>query len=162
VGTKDPNLERIHALSPDLILAVKEENRLEDIASLSEDYPCLVFDIYTVAQATTMVQQLAGLLGGSEEVSTAFIQTQEWPLTSKRLSVLYLIWQDPHMTIGADTYIADVLRHAGFVLPNPALMRYPEVNIPAFCAKHRGRPQVWWWTLFRDRGGRRLVRNLAL
>jgi len=38
-GTKNPKLEKIHLLQPDLIIANKEENRREDIAALEKEFP---------------------------------------------------------------------------------------------------------------------------
>jgi ABC-type Fe3+-hydroxamate transport system substrate-binding protein len=40
-----------------------------------------------------------------------------------------LIWKDPYMTIGGDTFINDMLNHAGFENIFAHQTRYPETSI---------------------------------
>jgi ABC-type Fe3+-hydroxamate transport system substrate-binding protein len=42
--------------------------------------------------------------------------------------VVYLIWKDPYMTIGQDTFINDMLLHCGFENAFNNQNRYPVVN----------------------------------
>jgi ABC-type Fe3+-hydroxamate transport system substrate-binding protein len=41
----------------------------------------------------------------------------------------YLIWKDPYLTVGGDTFIHDMLQRAGFQNVFAAETRYPEVTI---------------------------------
>jgi ABC-type Fe3+-hydroxamate transport system substrate-binding protein len=53
----------------------------------------------------------------------------------KKISVLYLIWKKPYMSIGGDTYIHSMLQIAGFESVTKHLTRYPiikEIEIPDF------------------------------
>lgn len=140
-GTKDPRLSRITELKPDLILAVKEENRAEDVQALAEAYPVLVFDIKTVSDGVDAVGVLGHLLG-AERARMADIEREakailEADLPTSSLRCLYLIWKEPWMTIGTDTYIASMLRACGMELPDTSLTRYPVLDLPAFVAAHR-------------------------
>ena len=45
------------------------------------------------------------------------------------MSALYLIWRDPYMTIGNDTFIHDMLGKAGFINVYADYTRYPEVPV---------------------------------
>lgn len=139
-GTKDPDAERIHALQPDLILAVKEENRPEDVLALAGRYPVLVLDIQTVRDVAETVVTLGRLLDVEQDRYQALNEEMLArladipPLPHPRC--LYLIWQEPYMTVGADTYIASMMQACGLALPDPALTRYPAVDIEAFLLRH--------------------------
>ena len=45
------------------------------------------------------------------------------------IRIAYLIWRDPWMTIGGDTFISDVLARAGLVNVFAEQTRYPEVTL---------------------------------
>ena len=58
-GTKNPDLAAIRALSPDLVVANKEENRELDVRRLREaGVPVWVTDIETVPQAIVSLERL--------------------------------------------------------------------------------------------------------
>ena len=64
-GTKNPNLDAIRALEPDLVVANKEENRELDVRRLRESgVPVYVTDIETVPGALDSLERLfADVLG---------------------------------------------------------------------------------------------------
>lgn len=132
-GTKTPDLGKIRALQPDLVLTVKEENNLADAHALAANMPVLVFDIATVQEGLACADYLCQLLGGNAEGWTPLRQAAQaalaYPAEADRIRVLYLIWQDPYMTVGLDTYIADMLHQTGFALPNPTWRRYPAIDL---------------------------------
>ncbi|MFT4834317.1 MAG: ABC-type Fe3+-hydroxamate transport system substrate-binding protein [Flavobacteriaceae bacterium] len=116
-GTKNFRLEAIDHLQPDLIIGNKEENYQEGIQALKSKYPVWISDIYTIHDALVMMKELA-LIVDKEANAKSIIQTVEnrWQLihasqTSKR--VLYLIWRDPWMVAGKQTYIDSMLNHIG-------------------------------------------------
>ncbi len=47
---------------------------------------------------------------------------------SPRKRVAYLIWKNPEMTVGSDTYIHSVLEYCGFENIFSDRLRYPEVS----------------------------------
>ena len=57
-GTKNPNLEKIIALNPDLIVANKEENQKEDIEFLSEHTEVLVTEIGSISSALDQIKHI--------------------------------------------------------------------------------------------------------
>src|SRR5215470_2627858 len=57
-GTKTVDLNIVHALKPDLIIANKEENTREQIEELSASYPTWVSNISNVADAIMMIEQV--------------------------------------------------------------------------------------------------------
>lgn len=133
-GTKQLNLLKIAGLQPDLIIANKEENVQSQVEELALRFPVWVSDVNTLAEALAMIKQVGKLVGREEraiELAT-LIQEQFDHLSvhqSPAPKACYLIWKDPYMTVGGDTFIHDMLEHAGFSNLFAAASRYPEVTI---------------------------------
>jgi ABC-type Fe3+-hydroxamate transport system substrate-binding protein len=125
--------ERIDALRPDLILANKEENVKEQIEGLAAKWPVWVSDINNLEQAIDMIRQTGQLTGKMKQADNLHhqIQTSFQSLTikHKKPRTAYLIWKDPYMTIGRDTYIHSMLELAGFDNIFKDRSRYPETNL---------------------------------
>jgi ABC-type Fe3+-hydroxamate transport system substrate-binding protein len=132
-GTKNVHLDRVAALRPDLILANKEENVREQVEALATDFPVWVSDINTLRDALEMVTQVGHLT--STETKAAEIRDSiqtgftALPRRSSPLRAAYLIWKDPYMTVGGDTFIHDMLRAAGLQNCFGGLSRYPSVTV---------------------------------
>lgn len=135
-GTKKVDIKKVTALTPDLIIANKEENTREDVAALKQIAPVYVSDIKGLHDAQEMIRSV-GVLCGKEErskalndtISSSFKHLESTIDQHKKLRVLYLIWKDPIMAAGKDTFIQAMLGKAGF---ENALdtedQRYPSLN----------------------------------
>lgn len=140
-GTKQLQLEKIKQLSPDLIIANKEENTKEEILYLANHFPVWTTEVRDFQSAIDMMKGLSKILN-CETICNELIDKiqQEFDIfnTTEFLnkgSVLYLIWKNPYMTIGYDTYIHSMLKMAGFESVTEHLSRYPilaEVNTPDY------------------------------
>lgn len=129
-GTKNPNIDNILNLKPDLVVANKEENRKEDVEDLTNHVPVHVTDISTVSEALEQLQELGTKVGERETTKTLLSEiSSQWESLSQITygSVLYLIWYNPWMGAGNDTYIHDILTHLGFKNYLDQA-RYPEVE----------------------------------
>lgn len=127
-GTKNVNLHRIRDLVPDLILANLEENTREDVEALDEVAPVYVTDVQDVRGALEMIRTLGALVHRAEQAAelAARIEAGFSNLSpASPLRAAYLIWRAPFMTVGSDTFIHDVMRHAGLVNPFGHRTRYP-------------------------------------
>jgi len=131
-GTKKLKIKEIIALKPDLIIGNKEENTQEEIEELAKHFPVWMSDIYTLQDALEMIEQVGKICGKdeeaeviSQEISNGFEQLQ----TSKKLSCLYLIWRNPWMVAGCDTFINELLIRCGFENVCAPTSRYPELNM---------------------------------
>lgn len=140
-GTKNPSLEAIARLEPDLVLANAEENRLEDIDWLQRRTDVLVQTPRTVPEAADALRSLASRLGGTNTVAPLLLRI-EAQLTAAEvesldrppLRVFYAIWKKPWMSIGSDTFVHDVLRRCGAEnVCADAAARYPEVSLAEVC-----------------------------
>lgn len=143
-GTKMVDIERIRSLKPDLIIGEKEENTPEMIAALSNEWPVFMTDVRDLDSARQMVLDLGSITDATaaaakiaEDIDASFARVV--PLESP-VSCLYLIWKDPWMVVGADTFIDSVLKKCGFNnLGSDLQGRYPVLDEKVFLQKN---PQV--------------------
>lgn len=131
-GTKNLNLEKIKQLNPDLIIVNKEENVKEQIEELQRDFEVVVTDISTLDDNEILLKSLGKILH-KEEIADAFnVKIRKifegLPIDDKA-SCAYLIWKNPYMTVGGDTFINDILNKVGFENIFKNEKRYPEVSV---------------------------------
>ena len=128
-GTKNLDLEKIRLLQPDLILANKEENDEGQILELAKDFPVWISDVDNVDGALDMMRSV-GVMTGTARKAELLIAEISKGLTDKLHAIgtaIYLIWKEPMMVAGADTFINDMMEWAGFRnLISEA--RYPELT----------------------------------
>jgi ABC-type Fe3+-hydroxamate transport system substrate-binding protein len=143
-GTKQLKMDLIHQIVPDLIIANKEENTKEQVEQLAEHYPVWVSDINNLQTAYEMIYAV-GEITGTRDQATELISQIKTNLAENQgrstnhgnqLSIqsgiprtAYLIWKDPYMTVGGDTFIHSMMQTAGFENVFCELKRYPEVTI---------------------------------
>jgi len=117
---EDPSLEAIVALRPDLVLAssVDTAQTVDALARLG--IPVYTTNPQTVLQTLESVQQIADMAGAQQQGQALVAQLrQRLDALQARLAdrplahVLFVIWDDPLMSIGQHTFIADALRWAG-------------------------------------------------
>jgi ABC-type Fe3+-hydroxamate transport system substrate-binding protein len=147
-GEKNPRLELIRELGADLVLANIEENLREHVETL-RGWGIAVYVVYprTVAEGIALVRAL-GELTGARAPARALADRLDAALAAVRAArrgrpparVFCPIWRRPYMTIGADTYVHDMLRECGGdnVFANRP-ERYPTVSLGEVAA---ARPDV--------------------
>jgi len=132
-GTKNPNLETIIELAPQLVVANKEENRRVDVDRLHE------------AGITVWVTQTEDVVEALQSMERLFEVALQWGVppwlgTVERLwlrrrpapvaRVAVAIWRDPWMVVGSSTFTDDLLARAR--LENAFAThtdRYPRVEL---------------------------------
>ncbi len=138
-GTKQVNYERLLGLQPELILANLEENTREIVETLDPHVPVFVTHVCTLEEALQMIRQV-GYLTGTEAAAETLITTiaerfAGLPTYPPRRT-LYLIWRDPYMSVGHDTFIHDMLRRGGFENVCADRTRYPVLTPEEIHALH--------------------------
>ena len=116
-GTKNPDLKAIAALEPDLVVANKEENRELDVQRLrASGIPVWVTDIETVPGALDSLERLFVEALGVEVPQWLVDARAEWvgPLPAPTLDIAVVIWRDPWMVVGRDTFTGDVVARLGW------------------------------------------------
>jgi ABC-type Fe3+-hydroxamate transport system substrate-binding protein len=131
-GTKNVNMDNVHHLQPDLIIANKEENEKVQIELLSLDYPVWLTDINNLKEALQMITDIGALTGkGDAALQLCKLIKQNFDDLKKPVKPIrtaYLIWRKPYMTIGGDTFINDMLQNCGFENIYANKSRYPEIS----------------------------------
>lgn len=132
-GTKNLNIEKIISLQPDLIIANKEENTKAQIEHLQNLFPTYTSDIATINEALKMIHDIGEILNKKLEAQKIITNIrrsfQDLQLPSLPKKVLYLIWKDPYITIGGDTFIHQLIQKLGVENITGNLKRYPEISI---------------------------------
>ena len=129
-GTKTLKMEAIRSLQPDLIIANKEENLKEDLEILMQEFPTYVSDIKTVEDAIQMIDDVGKLCACEKEGTSLIHNIQEAQSRLKKplKEAIYLIWRDPYMSVGGDTFIHDMMPYAGYSNLLASKTRYPELR----------------------------------
>lgn len=119
-GTKNPKLEQIAALKPDLVLVNTEENRAEDITWLRERFEVFESMPRTITDVADTLRALGKRLDCHDEaeaqtlaIAGQLTRIEVESLGRDRVRVFYPIWRDPWMSINGDTYIHHVLDAIG-------------------------------------------------
>jgi len=147
-GEKNPDLEKIRGLEPDLVIANVEENLREHVDTLRAwSIPVWVTYPRTVAEGIQLIAELGAVAGA--EARAAEMITQITPLYERvagaaarraPVAVFYPIWRGPYMTINRDTYIHDMLRVCGARnVFGDRTERYPTVTLDEIAA---ARPEM--------------------
>jgi ABC-type Fe3+-hydroxamate transport system substrate-binding protein len=124
-GTKDPDVDGIVSLAPDLVVVNDEENRKEDFDAL--EAAGLAVHVVRVKRVEDVGPALATL---ASVVGTAFDPPPLSPALPERMRAFVPIWRRPWMTMNADTYGSSVLAHLGVANVFAAAgERYPEVTL---------------------------------
>ncbi|GAB1330620.1 helical backbone metal receptor [Streptomyces sennicomposti] len=116
-GTKNPRVERIAALAPDLVVANEEENRPADLDALrAAGIEVLVTRVRNVPQAfpeLARVLAACGAPGPPRWLDEAEAAWSAPPVPAPRRSAVVPIWRRPWMVLGRDTFAGDVLARLG-------------------------------------------------
>jgi len=139
-GTKDPDVERIVALAPDVVLMNREENRVEDAEALRAA-GLRVHDSMprTLAETAAMVRSIGDALARSAEgeviardIEQRAERVKKRAERQPRVRFAYLIWRKPWMSVNADTFAHALLELAGGAnVFGDRPVRYPEITAEA-------------------------------
>ena len=117
-GPKTIDVKKLQALAPQLVMASKEENTREQVEAIATFVPVYVTDVKTKASAFEAMLAIGTLLGQDLQASQIVAQIKSAFGTLLKIqkgpSAAYLIWKEPFMAVGADTFINDMLFSAGF------------------------------------------------
>lgn len=135
-GTKNVHIDRIKALTPDIILCNKEENTQEIVAACEQIAPTHVADIYTLADVYELISQY-GQLFACRTQARAIIDKLQFKVNDFNgfiqdkpvKKVAYFIWKNPWMAAGNNTFIDHLLRLNKFENIYHNKPRYPEVAL---------------------------------
>jgi ABC-type Fe3+-hydroxamate transport system substrate-binding protein len=134
-GTKNLNIDLIKSLKPDLIFANKEENEESQVRQLMNEFKVIVTDVKNLDDAYKMISEISIAVGKEKEgieligkIKNEFNGNTSRDAINRVSTCAYLIWKNPWMVAGNDTFISSMLPFVG--LKNLfSKNRYPEVTI---------------------------------
>jgi ABC-type Fe3+-hydroxamate transport system substrate-binding protein len=118
-GTKNPDVQQIIAMQPDLVIVNREENRKEDAEALqAAGIPVWVTFPRTVREAFNLLWSIMDVFDDATMVERvrSMERTCDWLERIEHnppCKVFAPIWFDPLMTFNAGTYAHDLLRICG-------------------------------------------------
>lgn len=131
-GTKNPNLDTIRQLRPDVVIANHEENRELDVRRLQESgIEVHVTQIETVPEAVATFEQLFDDVLGWDRPAWLAQVRDLWcgPIPEVTKTVAIPVWRDPWMVVGSRTFTGDLARRLGWANAfADSADRYPKVE----------------------------------
>lgn len=120
-GTKNPNIQAVLRLAPDLVVANVEENRRVDVEALqARGISAFVCFPQTVSEALQTLRALAQVTASEEQadailarIEAALMKTTALTRGRRPVRVFCPIWKDPWMTINRHTFMHDMLSICG-------------------------------------------------
>lgn len=139
-GTKNPALDRVLALAPDLVIANEEENRAPDLDALrTAGVEVLVTRVRDVPEAFRELPRVLAACGVRDRPRWLDEAEAAWagppPAGPAATTAVVPIWRRPWMVLGRDTFAGDVLARLGvrnLFAAHPE--RYPRVPVPDLVA----------------------------
>ncbi len=142
-GQKNPRVDAIVDLKPDLVVANVEENRKEDVEAMwAAGLSVLVTFPRTVREGIQLIRDLGVLTGktdGAEAIAgrcEATLEEVESGMAGRApVRIFCPIWRKPYMTINGDTFVDDMLRTCGGEnIFRGRQERYPTVTLEGMAA----------------------------
>ena len=137
-GTKNPDIDAVLALRPELVIANREENRRSDVERLeAAGIRVWVTNPRTVRDGVALLGALADL-GAPEERRRAVVDSSMHALAraeqerfEQRVRFVCPIWRDPWMVVGDSTYAHDLITLCGGenLFAGVSERRYPRVTL---------------------------------
>jgi iron complex transport system substrate-binding protein len=135
-GTKNPDVDAIRALKPDLVHMNLEENLRRHGEAIEEFATLFVTEPKTVADVVSLIDTL-GILHACEsraaELSRAIDDAVE-SLPKRAFTFACPIWKSPWMWCGGDTYVSNLVATVGGTNVLAERTRYPAIELEAVLA----------------------------
>jgi ABC-type Fe3+-hydroxamate transport system substrate-binding protein len=130
-GTKNPDVDRIVELAPDLVVIDAEENRREDHDAMVERGIAVhVLDVCSLDDVNPSMFALAEVVG-------AQWKPVEYPTPiPERTRAFIPIWRRPWMALGQPTYGSSLLAHLGVINVFDDQGPYPTVELDDVIQRH--------------------------
>ena len=129
-GTKNPRIDEIRALKPDLVYVNIEENlkkhadAIAEFATVSASEPKSVDDVIELIEA---LGKNHGAEDRAREINAEITANRK--LQTANFSFLVPIWKKPWMWCGGDTYVSNLVESAGGRNLLGHQKRYPEMDL---------------------------------
>ncbi len=132
-GTKNPDVEAIRDLQPDLVHMNLEENLERHAKQIEQFAPVFVSEPRTISDVSSLLTTLGEIHGCQSRAteSVAAIRHELERMPQEIFTFACAIWKKPWMWCGGDTYVANLIAAAGGLDILQEQTRYPSVEIEA-------------------------------
>ena len=130
-GTKNPQIEAIRELSPDLVHMNLEENLEGHARAIEKFAPVFVSEPKSVGDVSALLTTL-GAIHGCQERASVFVREIRSALQQMPQNIFTFacpIWKKPWMWCGGDTYVSNLVATAGGLNIMQERSRYPSVEL---------------------------------
>ena len=130
-GTKNPKIDEIRALKPDVVYMNYEENLRKHADAISEFARVEVSEPKSVADVAQLIAHLGEAHNRSERATQliADLERERKEMPKKPFTFACAIWKKPWMWCGGDTYVSNLVECAGGVNVLAHEKRYPAIDI---------------------------------
>ncbi|HYK04517.1 MAG TPA: helical backbone metal receptor [Thermoanaerobaculia bacterium] len=130
-GTKNPRVEEIRALAPDLVHMNLEENLARHGEAIEAFAPVFVTEPKSVADVALLLEQLGSIHDRVERALELAAELRDEAASMPRRAFTFAcpIWKKPWMWCGGDTYVSHLVEAAGGRNVLEDRTRYPDVPL---------------------------------
>jgi len=135
-GTKNVKINVIKEINPDLIIANKEENVKEQVEELAKTFDVFVTDVNNLKEALQMIKNIGTLTGKTakaltiaKKIERKFQKLHDSTSGKRKIKAAYLIWKNPYMAAGGNTFINDMMQYCGLENIFSNVDRYPKITL---------------------------------
>jgi ABC-type Fe3+-hydroxamate transport system substrate-binding protein len=128
-GTKNPRIEEIRALAPDLVYVNHEENLKRHADAIAEFAQVHVSEPKSIDDVVTLLADLGEIHGRQERAGVLIADLQAARFTAAPFTFLVPIWKMPWMWCGGDTYVSALVESCGGRNLLRGRERYPAMDL---------------------------------
>jgi ABC-type Fe3+-hydroxamate transport system substrate-binding protein len=134
-GVKDPDVDKVISLEPDIVFADVEENTKDDADRLSLRETLFVTSISDTGDVKRFLRNIGRMFNrerASEEVINGIERVECIIDKSKQsFSFAYLVWKEPYIVCSDETYISSLIEMIGGknIFQNKSNLNYYQVTI---------------------------------
>jgi ABC-type Fe3+-hydroxamate transport system substrate-binding protein len=114
-GTKNPDIEAIRALKPELVHMNLEENLKRHAEAIESFAPVFVTEPKSVDDVASLIETLGTIHGRHDDVHRFVhaLRSEQRAIDTKPFTFACPIWKKPWMWCGSDTYVSNLVAAAG-------------------------------------------------
>ena len=130
-GTKNPRVEAIRALAPDLVYMNQEENLKRHAEAIAAFARVHVSEPKSAEDVATLIAELGGIHDRREQAAKLVdaLRAEIGAVSQRSFTFAVPIWKNPWMWCGGDTYVSRLVQCAGGVNVLGERLRYPHVEL---------------------------------
>lgn len=137
-GTKNPRIDDIRALAPDLVHMNSEENLRRHAEAIEAFAPVVVTEPKTVADVAALITMLGDLHDRRTRAAELLADLEEEIRLAPQTPFTFAcpIWKDPWMWCGGDTYVSSLIETRGGRNVLRHRDRYPVLTLDDLATLH--------------------------